>query len=47
MDIFVWIFFIFEAILGLASSVGIIVILIATIFSKIMGKIRYGKSLYD
>lgn len=47
MDIIMWILFIAEAILGVASSIGIVVILIGTLGTKIVNKIKYGKSLYD
>ncbi len=47
MDIIMWILFIVEAVLGVVSSIGIIVILIATVGAKIANKVRYGKSLYD
>ncbi len=47
MDIFVWIFFIVEAIIGVGSSVGIVVLLFGTLGYKIMRKVKYGISLFN
>ena len=47
MDIFMVIFFLLEAVVGLASSVYILVSLFATIGYKIYRKSKYGISLYD
>ncbi len=47
MDIFVWIFFIVEAIIGVVSSIGIVVLLFGTLGYKIMRKVKYGTSLFD
>lgn len=47
MDIFMFIFFLLEAIVGLASSLYILVSLFATIGYKIYRKSKYGISLYD
>ena len=47
MDIFMFIFFLLEAVVGFASSIYILVALIATIGYKIYRKSKYGISLYD
>lgn len=47
MDIFIWIFFIVEAVIGMGSILCIVVTLFATLFYKIYRKIKYGISLYD
>lgn len=47
MDIFMIIFFIFEAVIGLASSLYILISLFAVLGYKIMRKCKYGLSLYD
>ena len=47
MNIGVLVVFILEAILGVASSIGVIVLLFGTSGSKIYRKIRYGTSLFD
>ena len=46
MNIFVLIVFIIEAILGIGSSIGIIVLLIGTLISKFVRKAKYGTSLF-
>ena len=47
MDIFMFIFFLLEAVVGLASSLYILVSLFATLGYKIYRKCRFGISLYD
>ena len=47
MDIFMFVFFLLEAVVGLVSSLYIIVSLFATIGYKIYRKSKYGISLYD
>ena len=47
MNIFVLIVFIIEAILGIGSSIGIIVLLIGTLISKFVRKAKYGTSLFN
>ena len=47
MDIFMIIFFIFEAAMGLASTLYLIVSLFVVLGYKIMRKFKYGMSLYD
>lgn len=47
MDIFMFIFFLLEAIVGLASSLYILVSLFATIGYKIYRKCKFGISLYN
>ena len=47
MDILMFVFFLLEAVVGLASSLYIIVSLFATIGYKIYRKSKYGISLYD
>ena len=47
MDIFMFIFFLLEAFVGLASSVYILVALFVTIGYKIFRKAKYGISLYN
>ena len=47
MDIFMIIFFLLEAIVGLASSLYILVSLFVTIGYKFYRKSKYGISLYD
>ncbi|MGN0390114.1 MAG: hypothetical protein ACI4L2_04805 [Wujia sp.] len=47
MDIFIWIFFIVEAVIGVGSILCIVVTLFGTLFYKIYRKIKYGISLYD
>lgn len=41
------IIFIFEAVIGIGSSVYILISLFWVIFQKIIRKCRYGTSLYD
>lgn len=47
MDIFMIIFFIFEAVIGVASSLYILISLFVVLGYKIMRKCKYGMSLYD
>lgn len=47
MDIFMIIFFLLEAVVGLASSLYILVSLFATIGYKIYRKCKFGISLYN
>ena len=47
MDIFMFVFFLLEAVVGLASSVYIMVSLFVTIGYKVYRKSKYGISLYD
>ena len=47
MNIFMIIFFIFEAAIGLASTLYLIVSLFVVLGYKIMRKFKYGMSLYD
>ena len=47
MDIFMIIFFLLEAVVGLASSLYILVSLFVTIGYKIYRKSKYGISLYN
>lgn len=47
MDFFMIIFFLFEAVIGLASSLYILVSLFATIGYKIYRKCKFGISLYN
>ena len=47
MNIFMIIFFIFEAAMGLASTLYLIVSLFVVLGYKIMRKFKYGMSLYD
>lgn len=47
MDIFMFIFFLLEAIVGLASSLYILVSLFATIGYKIYRKCKFGISMYN
>ena len=47
MDIFMIIFFFFEAVIGLASSLYILVSLFVVIGYKIYRKAKYGISLYN
>jgi len=47
MDIFMLIFFLLEAVIGLASSLYIFVSLFATIGYKIYRKCKFGISLYN
>lgn len=47
MDIFIWIFFIVEAVIGIGSIVVIVAALIGTILYKFYRKLKYGISLYD
>ena len=47
MDILVFVFFLFEAVVGLASSLYIMLSLFVTIGYKIYRKSKYGISLYD
>lgn len=47
MDIFMIIFFLLEAVVGLASSLYIVVSLFVTIGYKVYRKSKYGISLYD
>lgn len=47
MNIFMYIFVIFEAVVGLGSTFCILFLLFYTLGQKIYGKVKYGKSLYD
>lgn len=47
MDIFMFIFFLLEAIVGLASSLYILVSVFATIGYKIYRKCKFGISMYN
>jgi len=47
MDIFMIIFFLFEAVIGLASSLYMLVSLFVVIGYKIYRKAKYGISLYN
>lgn len=47
MDIFMIIFFILEAVVGLASSLYILISLFVVLGYKIVRKCKYGMSLYD
>ena len=47
MNIFMVIFFFFEAAIGLASTLYLIVSLFVVLGYKIMRKFKYGMSLYD
>ena len=47
MDIFMFVFFLLEAVVGLASSLFSIVSLFVTIGYKIYRISKYGRSLYD
>lgn len=47
MDIFVWIFFIVEAIIGVGSCIAIIVLLFGTLGYKILHKVKDGTSLFN
>ena len=47
MDIFMFIFFLLEAFVGLASSLYILVALVVTIGYKMIRKVKYGISLYN
>ena len=47
MNLFMIIFFLFEVVIGLASTLYLIVSLVAVLGFKIMRKFKYGMSLYD
>ena len=47
MNIFMFIVFLFEAVIGVASSVYILVSLFVVLGYKIVRKCKYGLSLYD
>lgn len=47
MDIFIWIFFVIESVIGVGSILCIVVTMIGTLIYKIYRKIKYGISLYD
>lgn len=47
MNIGVLVVFVIEAILGVSSSVGVMVLLFGTIGFKIYRKVRYGISLFN
>ena len=47
MNLFMIIFFLFEAVIGLASTLYLIVSLFVVLGYKIMRKCKYGLSLYD
>ncbi len=47
MDIFITVFFIIEACLGVGSILCIVFVMLGTIAKKIYRKARYGASLYD
>ncbi len=47
MNIFMIIFFLFEAVIGMASSLYILVSLFVVLGYKIARKCKYGCSLYD
>ena len=47
MDIFMFVFFLLEAVVGLASSLYILVSLFVTIGYKIYRKCKFGISLYN
>lgn len=47
MNLFMIIFFLFEVVIGLASTLYLIVSLFAVLGYKIMRKFKYGLSLYD
>lgn len=47
MNIFMIIFFLFEAVIGLSSSLYILVSLFVVLGYKIVRKCKYGCSLYD
>lgn len=47
MDFFMIIFFLFEAVIGVASSLYILISLFVVLGYKIVRKCKYGMSLYD
>jgi len=47
MNIGVLVVFVIEAILGVASSVGVMILLFGTIGYKLYRKVRYGISLFN
>lgn len=47
MNVFMIIFFLLEAVIGLASTLYLIVSLFVVLGYKIMRKCKYGLSLYD
>lgn len=47
MNLFMIIFFLFEVMIGLASTLYLIVSLVVVLGYKIMRKFKYGMSLYD
>lgn len=47
MNLFMIIFFLFEVVIGLASTLYLIVSLFVVLGFKIMRKCKYGISLYD
>ena len=47
MDFFMIIFFVFEAFMGLASSLYLVISLVVVLGFKVYRKCKYGISLYD
>lgn len=47
MDFLIWIFFIVEAVIGVGSTLCIVVTLIGTIIYKFYRRIKYGISIYN